>query len=276
MSANAHYNLLSTALKLKQNQMRPRFRARSLTYASLVSGSERRPTTAVAVRVRVQPFAGCRRSSSGRPALLQPTVRHGAQESAVQRKRQKQRRNPDCTSRVADTWRLLRAHCFLEPRAGVIARSAGRMIDRTTRACVPPENAVPFRTGWSFCGAQRTLLRAPMAHQPYQYRPEQTAVPVGGGFVSPGFAAPPPLQFVASSFSEAQQAPVGGAGGSFAAAYPPPAAYGPAGGSFGLPQAAYGAGAGFAAGAASFDDEPPLLEGAHNAAEACHAAAAQS
>ena len=148
VSANAHDNLLSTALKLKQNQLRPRFRARSLTYASLVSGSERRPTT-VAVRVRVQPFAGCRRSSSGRPALLQPTVRHGAQESAVQRKRQKQRRNPDCTSRVADTWRLLRAHCFLEPRAGVIARSAGRMIDRTTRACVPPENAVPFRTGWT-------------------------------------------------------------------------------------------------------------------------------
>ena len=113
-----------------------------------------------------------------------------------------------------------------------------------------------------------------MAHQPY--RPEQTAVPVGGGFVSPGFAAPPPLQFVASSFSEAQQAPVGGAGGSFAAAYPPPAAYGPAGGSFGLPQAAYGAGPGFATGAASFDDEPPLLEGAHNAAVTRFAAAARS
>ena len=98
-----------------------------------------------------------------------------------------------------------------------------------------------------------------MAHQPY--RPE-TAVPVGGGFASPGFAPQPPLQFVASSFSEAQQAPLGGAGGSFAASYPPPAAFGPAGGSFGLPQSSYSASAGFGSGATSFDDEPPLLEGA--------------
>ena len=132
----------------------------------------------------------------------------------------------------------------------------------------------PYRVELRYLVGAAHLLRAPMAHQPY--RPEQTAVPVGGGFVSPGFAAPPPLQFVASSFSEAQQAPVGGAGGSFAAAYPPPAAYGPAGGSFGLPQAAYGAGPGFATGAASFDDEPPLLEGAHNAAVTRFAAAARS
>ena len=96
-------------------------------------------------------------------------------------------------------------------------------------------------------------------------------MPVGGGFATPAYAAqPPPLAFVASSFSEAQQAPVGGAGGSFAAAYPPPAAYGPAGGSFGLPQSSYGAAAGFASGATSFEDEPPLLEGAHTAAAARH------
>jgi hypothetical protein len=107
----------------------------------------------------------------------------------------------------------------------------------------------------------RSRLLRSMAHQPY--RPE-TAVPLGGGFAAqPGFAAPPPLQFVASSFSEAPQVPLGGAGGSFAAAYPPPAAYGGlAGGSFGLPQSSYGAAPGFGSGATSFEDEPPLLEGA--------------
>ena len=91
-----------------------------------------------------------------------------------------------------------------------------------------------------------------MAHQPY--RPE-----------------PVPLQFVASSFSaDAAQAVPGApvAGGSFAAAYPPPAfnsggGGGGGGGSFGLPQTSYGAAAGgFAGPAPSFEDEPPLLEGA--------------
>ena len=151
--------------------------------------------------------------------------------------------------------------------------SSGRTSYFTRAAPGSPYSNALYRRG-SAGGGASTLLRAPMAHQPY--RPEQTAVPVGGGFVSPGFAAPPPLQFVASSFSEAQQAPVGGAGGSFAAAYPPPAAYGPAGGSFGLPHASYNAGSGFAAGAASFDDEPPLLEGARSAAVTRVAAAARS
>lgn len=111
-----------------------------------------------------------------------------------------------------------------------------------------------------------------MAHQPY--RPAPSGVPAGGGF-----AAPPPLQFVASSFSaEAQQSAASGAGGSFAAAYPPPSGFGGAagGGSFGLPQTSYGAPpvGGFVGGAsASFDDEPPLLEGARALASALPCAA---
>ncbi len=98
-------------------------------------------------------------------------------------------------------------------------------------------------------------------------------MPVGGGYAAPA----PPLQFVASSFAADAHAPgAGAAGGSFAAAYPPPAAFG--GGGFGLPQTSYGAAVGaFAAGASSFEEELPLLEGArferHGTAHAAAAAA---
>lgn len=85
-----------------------------------------------------------------------------------------------------------------------------------------------------------------MASQPY--RPDAPAMR--------------PLTFVPSSFSaaEAGVAPLP-VSGSFAAAYPPPVSFG--GGAFGQPHSAgFGAAASAFGGAPSFDDEPPLLEGA--------------
>jgi len=72
-----------------------------------------------------------------------------------------------------------------------------------------------------------------------------------------------PLTFVPSSFSaaEAGVAPLP-VSGSFAAAYPPPASFG-GGGAFGQQHAlGFGAASSAFGGTPSFDDEPPLLEGA--------------